>query len=365
MPWSNGSVALPGQSSGSVQYGGLGNIFVTGSNTYSGNTILSASATTVISQEANFGTGQQIIMEGGATLRTTASFGMSKSLILSGGSGDMTLSPDAGTTLTWNGPIHQRSGATSAFPLMKAGTGTLVIASTQNTFAGLLNVNAGTVQVNGSLAPLNSTGSNPSMDENYGVIVNVGGTLAGTGNTRRVVFIDGTGLGATLAPGVNGSGTLTTHGAAIAAGGNFQTRIANGSTPAAANTGLSTAGTLPNPTSNTFLFADVGTITIDPLANIIIDGTGTNFTLGSPYSYTIASAGLSGSVTGVNITDVNRFSTIGFNATDFSLMASGNVVYLNFTPVPEPGFLLATATGLLLLGGSRRRIASIFRRQDA
>jgi len=369
MPWSNSSVALTGQSAGSVQFGGSGTITLNATNTYSSNTILSASATVIISQEANFGTGQQIIMEGAATLRTTASFDMSKSLILNGGTGDMTLSPDAGTTLTWNGPIHQRSSATSAFPLTKAGTGTLVIASNQNTFTGRLIVNAGTLQITGSLAPLNSTGQNQFANENYGVNVNssltLAGTLAGTGNTQRVVFVDGgTGIGGTIAPGVNGSGTLTTFGTAIAAGGNFRTRITNGSTPAAVNSGLSTVGTLPNPTSSTFLFASVGTLTIDPLANIIIDGTGTSFTLGSPYSYVIASAGPSGNVTGVNITDPARFSTIGFDATNFSLVATGNVIYLNYTPVPEPGFLLVTATALLLLGGSRRRIASILRGQE-
>lgn len=354
MPWTGSGPFLPGQSAGSVQFGGLGNIVLNAANTYSSNTILSGSATVVISQQANLGTGAQIIIEGGATLRTTASFTMNKSLILNGGAGNMTVAPDAGTTLTWSGPIHQRSTATQAFALTKAGDGTLVIASDDNTFHGFLNINAGAVHLTGSLAAMNRAGPTGAEDENYGVLVNTGAVLSGTGNTRRVVFVDGTGAGGTLAPGAANVGALTTHGARIDAGGNWRVGIVNGSTPAGTNTGGSTLGPSLDPTSNNLLVAVAGTISIDPNADIIIDGTGVNFTLDTMYSYRIAQAVGTATISPVSITDQARFTPIGFAATDFSLHRSGNAIYLNFKPVPEPLMVLpvAAAAGWLLL---RRR----------
>jgi fibronectin-binding autotransporter adhesin len=343
MPWTGSGPFLPGHSAGSVQFGGLGNIFLNAANTYSSNTILSGSATVVISQQSNLGTGSQIIIEGGATLRTTASFTMTKSLILNGGAGNMTIAPDAGTTLTWNGPIHQRSAATQSFALTKAGDGTLVIGSIDNTFYGLLNINQGTVHLTGSLAPMNRVGPTGAEDLNFGVLVNNGGTLSGNGTTQRVVFVDGSGSGGTIAPGEANAGSLTTHGVAVDAGGNWLIGIANGSTPAAINTGNSTLGPTLNPTSNSQLVAIAGIISIDNGADIIIDGTGVSFTLGDSYSYRVALADGPASITSVNITDPARFSTIGFDAINFSLVSSGNVIYLNFTPVPEPLLILPVA----------------------
>lgn len=340
MPWTSGPYALPGQVSGSVQFGGLGTITLTAANTYSSNTILSASATVIISQENNLGVGDQIIIEGAATLQTTASFTMTKALVLNGGTGAMTISVDSGTVLNWIGPIHQRSTSTQAFALTKAGGGTLILAHNANTQSGLLNINAGTVRLTGNLAPLNSAGLNPFANENYGVIVNPGATLEGTGKTNRVVYVDGTSPGATIAPGVAGSGTLTVNGAFVSSGATLRIAITDGSTPAAINTGGSTVGILPNPTSNTFLYSQASTLTIESGTKIVIDGTGTSFTLYSPYSYRIALAE-NGTLSPVSITSPSQFSTIGFTAdsSSFSLHAVGPYLYLNFTPVPEPAVI--------------------------
>jgi autotransporter-associated beta strand protein len=360
MPWRNtagGTVTtfLPGQSAGSLQLSGFGNIFLNAANTYSANTILSASATVVISQEANLGTGAQINMEGAATLRTTASFAMTKALVLNGGTGNMTLAPDTGTTLSWVGPIHQRSSATQAFPLTKGGAGTLVIASTQNTFQGLLNINAGVLRLTGTLAPLNSAGLNPVANENYGVIVNPGATLSGTGDTNRVVFVDGTGLAGTIAPGLGGSGALATTGARIEPGAIWRIGISDASTPATANSGNSTIGPTFSPTSNGLLVNTAGVITVDPLANIVVDGTGVGFTLNSPYSYVVARKDVLGSISSISITDQARFSTVGFSAVNLTLTSDANTIYLNFIPVPEPLFALPIAVAGLVLSVVRKR----------
>jgi autotransporter-associated beta strand protein len=361
MPWSGGSVALPGQASGSVQFSGFGSVTLTADNTYSSNTILSGTTTLIVSRDANLGLGDQINIEGSNTLRTTASFATGKSLVLNGGSGDMTLSPDAGTTLTWNGPIHQRGTAANAFALSKTGGGTLVVAHAQNTFGGLLRINAGTVRLAGNLAPLNSAGLNAGGDENFGVLVNAGATLTGTGNANRAIFVDGLGfpagpVGGTLAPGNGAAGTLAANGASIAADGNFRIRIVGG-TPAPPNSGGSGTGPATDPASHSFLHSPVGRIAFDAGANIVIDGTGTPFTLGQQYSYAIASVGPQGTVAPVSIADPLRFTAIGFEAENPSLTTTANSVILNFTPVPEPAMIGFAAAVLGAFARFRRRFA--------
>ncbi len=353
MPWTSGTVALPGQARGSIQYGGFGDITPTADNTYSGPTILSASATVVIAREANLGTGSLVVMEGAASLRTTASFTMTKGLMLNGGTGDMTLLADAGTALTWAGPVHQRnSGSTQAAPLTKAGAGTLDLANTDNTFSGLLRINAGTLRLSGTLAPLNSAGLNPNTgSENYGVLVAAGAALTGGGAANRAVFVD---AGGTLAPGNGGAGALAVRGADVAAGGTLRVRVTDGATPDAAGTGGSGTGPAFAPTSHALLASPVGTVTIDPLANVVIDGTGTAFTLGAAYSYAVARVGPDGTLTPVTITDPARFTAVGFTATDFSLTTAGGAAFVNFTATPEPGAVLWLA-GLGLAGLVRRR----------
>jgi fibronectin-binding autotransporter adhesin len=339
MPWTGSGPYLPGQSAGSIQYGGFGTITPTAVNTYGGNTILSASAVVSVAAEANLGTGGQIIMEGAATLQTTASFTMSKNLVLNGGTGDMTVSPDAGTTLTWTGAVHQRSSATQAFTLTKAGGGTLVLANTANTQSGPVRVNAGTLQLTGTLAPLNSIGISGGANDNFGVLVTGGSTLSGTGRTNRAIFVDGASPASMLAPGVGNAGTLTIQGGSVAAGASLRIGITNGSVPGGLKSGASTLGTLPNPTSNTFLSSTAGALTIDPSAIILIDATGVSFTLGLPYSYRVGQAAAGASLTAVSISSQSQFVPVGFEAIDFNLTAQSGSLFLNFTPVSEPEVL--------------------------
>jgi autotransporter-associated beta strand protein len=80
---------------------------------------------------------------------------------------------------------------------IKTGAGTLTLTGTSNTYAGDTTVDGGTLAVNGSLT--NSSG----------IIVNNGATLAGNGSVSGVTI----NTGGTLAPGSNGTGTLTVNGA--------------------------------------------------------------------------------------------------------------------------------------------------------
>src|SRR5207302_1721325 len=115
------------------------------------------------------------------------------------------------------------------------------------------------------------------------------GVLGGNGRVAGLVTVNTTPgtFAATLRPGdASGVGTLELGGGlTVAAGGRLGFRITDASTPAAANTGGSTLGTLPNPTSNNYLNITGGTTTISTGTVVVLDGTGVTFTPGASYSY--------------------------------------------------------------------------------
>jgi hypothetical protein len=122
-------------------------------------------------------------------------------------------------------------------------------------------------------------------------------------------------------------------------------------TPGAADSGASTTGTVPNPTSNGFIDL-TGTLTLDPSTTVNVIGTGVNFGPTQAYSFQVGRD--SSPLTPFSINSLSQFSFTGFNVppTSASLngLASGQI-YLNigFTPVPEPGaccLVVAAAAGL-------------------
>ncbi len=231
--------------------------------------------------------------------------------------------------------------------LTKAGTGTLALTGA-NTYTGPTAVNAGTLLVHGSLA-------------NSAVTVAGGATLGGNGTINGGVTFQ---AGSTLSPGAS-VGTLTVAAPVTINGGTGSTWVVevNGdgspTTPPPANTpndrlALTGAGSNLNlvvdPTNKlTFLIQAIDGF--NPPANV------------GPRSYTIATKDAAGSfqVNGGTFTfDPNayNFQTTGFlGATDFSLAVFGDQLVLTFTPVPEPGTVLAVAAaGLFGLGLARRRL---------
>jgi autotransporter-associated beta strand protein len=255
-------------------------------------------------------------------------------------------------TREFTGAISGVLAGSSTFA--KLGTGTLILSNTANTHTGVVNVNNGTLLVNGNLA-----GISAGVNLNANPFGTIGGTgTIGAAGTPRTVNVNTAGrlYGGNPAAAVGTDpGTLTITGnITVNSGGNLAVRLTGGN-PGAANSGTSSGGSAGDPAHNGYLI-QTGTFTFTLISSaiVLIDGTGVPFTLGSPYSYAVVQTA---GATGLNFTTLSQFQTIGFAGSNFSLTESGGVVYLNFTPVPEPATALALAAGVLGLAGLARRFA--------
>jgi autotransporter-associated beta strand protein len=228
--------------------------------------------------------------------------------------------------------------------LLKTGTGVLELAAA-NTYAG------NTLILGGSLLATNASGSATGTGT---VRVGAGATLGGTGTvapagTNAVVVLPG----GTLRGGDGtGIGTLTVNGTSdilMADGSRLAVRIVAAGTPSPGSGG-STAGTLPNPTNHSYLNSTAG-LSANPLAlNFLIDGTGAGFVVNQTYSYQIGQVNENLAV--LPPFNPSQFVAVGFQATNFAITGnSSGAIFLTFTPVPEPGAVLAVgAFGLGLFG---------------
>ncbi len=200
---------------------------LTGTNTYTGGTQIDA-GTLRISSDANLGDAAGGLVFNGGTLNTTADLASNRAVTLLGAG---TLSTDAGTTLSLNGPITGAGGFT------KAGTGSLVFTGTNN-FGGNVDVAAGGLFVNGDQSAATGITSVAS-----------GATLGGSGIIGGNVTLAN---GATLAAGTGNVGTLTINGnLALGAGSVLdfefgQANVAGGALNDLVNVGgdLTLAGTI-------------------------------------------------------------------------------------------------------------------------
>jgi fibronectin-binding autotransporter adhesin len=146
---------------------------------------VSPASTAIVTLDGDRSIGGMVFGNAGFTGNWVVSPGTGGSLAMDTGiSGDPTVTVNGGTATL--GTV-----LTGFDGLIKAGPGTLVL-SAANLFSGITAVNAGTLQVDGSL----SNGSPVS--------VAAAGTLSGTGTLGAATTVNGA-----LSPGIGGIGTLT------------------------------------------------------------------------------------------------------------------------------------------------------------
>ncbi len=202
--------------------------------------------------------------------------------------------------------------------LVKTGAGTLLLSNT-NTYGGVTYISAGTLIVNGSIGNSMLT------------TVASGATLAGTGTTAQIEIM----AGGAIAPGngigglnvsQNGNSDLVWNGETSGSFGQMKFELASGSSSSdQLNLGV---GMLNKGSGTTFTFDFLGTGGASQTYTLINFGS-TDFTVGD-FSYTNLSSGLTGT---------------------FSLSGST----LQFTTVPEPATLGMVAFSLTTMLMLRRR----------
>lgn len=213
-----------------------GTISGTGAVTVLGTGPLTLTAVNSYTGTTTIATGADLVLGSAASIASSSSVVDNGTLDLSGagtpqlaslgGNGAVSLGAN---TLTLNNGADTFAGVIS-------GTGGLTVTggkqavSGMNSYTGATTVNGGTLTVNGSIASSSS------------VTVNSGGTLAGTGTVSSVTVNSG----GSLAPGSGGTGTLAVNGnVAFASGSTFVVNTTSTTSSKLTATGIaSLAGTL-------------------------------------------------------------------------------------------------------------------------
>ncbi|MDF2116602.1 autotransporter-associated beta strand repeat-containing protein [Roseiarcaceae bacterium H3SJ34-1] len=279
---------------------GSGTLSLSGVNTYSGGTeILQGTLSVNNGQAAGSG---DIYMQDGTTLAFTGTNYTLPNNIVFTGIYDPTFDTGPGN-ITLSGVI---SGAGD---LSKVGAGVLTLTGT-NTYTGNTFVNAGTLEVNGSIATSLLT------------TVASGATLSGTGTVGPINALDGS----TISPGnaANPYGTLYAIGPAVMAPGS---RFAVSVSPGGASS-LDVNGTANISGSNLVINAAPGTY--DPSTR---------------YTIMTASGGVTGSFSGVSMSGVSGYTpVVTYDATH---------VFLGFAPAISAADAAAAYISVERLAGDR------------
>jgi autotransporter-associated beta strand protein/T5SS/PEP-CTERM-associated repeat protein len=336
-----GALAISGAG---TTWNNAGDLFVGGSSTAAGGTgTLSLSASAAV----NVGGTLKIWNTESGVAMTDAGTALAVAGLTNHTGTNPTLSLGTGTTLTVTDGLGSTFSGTIGGDgsVVKSGPGSFSLAGS-NTYAGSTTVTGGVLLVNGQASPSSGTGSGP-------VTVN-GGTLGGTGRIGGTVTVASA---ATLAPGA-GVGTLSVAG---------NTLLNAGSKLAVEVDAPGTADLLAVEGSGTTLAFTGGSIlelsllggftrtgpaayTLATLVNgdnLFLDGSPT--TDGAVLGTFIQGGGTSGAVI------IQPSGATLFDGDQFVLSRVGNTVKLQFSPVPEPGTVLAMSFGSLAAGAAFRR----------
>jgi autotransporter-associated beta strand protein len=140
-----GTVSAVLSGTGAVSKTTADTVTLSGANTYTGGTAISAGSV-IVGNNSAFGTGI-VSMAAGTTMSflSGGNFNVGNEIQISG---DPTFTAPSGTVQTLSGVIADGSGSGT---VVKDGFGTLVLTAS-NTYSGQTNVNAGTLDVTGSIA---------------------------------------------------------------------------------------------------------------------------------------------------------------------------------------------------------------------
>ncbi|WP_438479950.1 beta strand repeat-containing protein [Oleiharenicola lentus] len=375
--WNFGNYSLFANSSAGVSGGtqrfylgqlsaSVANAVIGGQQSFYNNSRLLASAThSLTNTDGSSGANVFLYDTSSATAEALNSFGTGASLTFAGGSGPWTgysqrlnlngydTTIGTITSIGTNGfvvntgsqaaqlTVHSGNFAgvitdngTEAITLVKAGPGTFTLSSgaiqsytiynssptpgttttpKQHDYRGGTTINGGTLMVTNTTGSATGTGN---------VLVNAGGTLAGTGIISGAVDVSGT-----LAPGVNAIGTLTTGAQTWQNGGRYNWDISALASNPGTNSDLLTingALTVNSGTSGNDRFS-VGLNT-----SAALDSRLAGFTSSSNYEWTLATT------TGINGYAANKFSIDtaqfgnAYNGT-FGVTTTGNTLKLTYT----------------------------------
>jgi hypothetical protein len=288
--------------------------------------------------------GNDTLVSGAGTL----AFGNRAYVTVEGGNQRLTI--ENPITVTGNGGV------------VKSGSGTLVLENTAALSGNSVFVNSGTLMVEGA-APL---ASSPIIQVSGGATLDVtslgatgltlgsGQSLSGGGTVSGAVRV---GNGSRIDPtsgDETGPGTLTTGDTTFQPGGIYAWRLNSVEGGAFTHSLLTSAGSLDLSGLSSGNWFTIQIISLTPEN---ASGSLGDFNNSASYAWTLAT--YSGGITAFSADkftiDTSAFAN-SLGGGSFVIGQNGNNLIISFTPVPEPGMVLAVAgTGALLSLRARRR----------